>query len=251
MVFQAYIDESCDQQSRTFVMAGHIATTEQWAAFSKEWEGALPRWGVITRDAERGDDYYTAKWPLLNKTSDRRERINWFIAIIKSYLPITIWCSFNENDLRAAISDVAVVDKIIEWEKFEQPWFVGFHCLMSMFFSNKERLCKFLPLDETVDFFFDEHADKKKIRDTWDAYVANSPENHRKFMRAKPIFRNDRDVVALQAADLMAGWTREWINRGKPQDDLPEQCQPDMAKRMRISFEFNRDALAQGLTKIL
>ena len=40
---QAFVDESYDDDSGVFVMAGCISTAEAWVQFSKEWEEMLPQ----------------------------------------------------------------------------------------------------------------------------------------------------------------------------------------------------------------
>jgi hypothetical protein len=44
MVLQAHVDDSGNEpQSRVFVVAGFLASSVQWAAFSDEWEKTIHR----------------------------------------------------------------------------------------------------------------------------------------------------------------------------------------------------------------
>ena len=42
VILQAFIDDSHDSYSGTYVLAGYVASVEQWAAFSADWAKLLP-----------------------------------------------------------------------------------------------------------------------------------------------------------------------------------------------------------------
>jgi hypothetical protein len=48
MVLQAFIDESYSNDG-TYVLAGYIASVEEWASFSREWQELLP-YGTLDKD---------------------------------------------------------------------------------------------------------------------------------------------------------------------------------------------------------
>ena len=89
---------------------------------------------------------------------------------------------------------------------------------MDMFHVNRERLTKYLPLSEKVDFYFDDQiGEKKSIIASWDDYVRTRLPEHKQFYGATPRFEDDRDFLPLQAADLWAWWVRKWEEEGTPE----------------------------------
>jgi hypothetical protein len=78
---------------------------------------------------------------------------------------------------------------------------------------------------QPIDFIFDSQPDQMlRVLAAWELFVANSPETLRPFLRTRPIFRDDKTVLPLQAADLHAWWMRRSLDtylRDKPELEPP------------------------------
>jgi hypothetical protein len=95
--------------------------------------------------------------------------------------------------------------------KFENPYYFMFRGLMDDFHRYaRQQLKDIIPLDETVDFIFDDRSEKSYILAGWDEYVSELPEEEKQWYGATPRFENDQRFLPLQAADLWAWWVREW-----------------------------------------
>lgn len=208
MVLQAFIDDSRGEDG-TFVLAGHIATAENWVLFSKEWEELLP-YGVRNKDGN-----YHFKMAQMAANPERMARVSAFFRIIEKYIMLSISCKIQVNDLPRARSRLHVPNLAIDYGDMVNPYLVAFRALLDMFHNNKEKMVEFLPLDQAVDFIFDEQAEKKIILSAWDSYLAGRPRESRKHFGATPIFRDDTKCLPLQAADLWAWWAREWYENDR------------------------------------
>jgi Protein of unknown function (DUF3800) len=90
------------------------------------------------------------------------------------------------------------------------PPAVGFRGLVDGFHLERERIQSEIPLNETVDFIFDDQTEKSFIMSAWNEYLAARPDDIRDYYGATPRFENDQKFLPLQAADLWAWWVRRW-----------------------------------------
>jgi hypothetical protein len=213
---QAFMDESVDDDG-TFVIAGHIADVQAWAAFSAEWERMLPS-GALDKD-----DNFHFKMSQMAQSPERMSRVPGFYRIIEKHALHSISCRINERELARAIDRVHVPNTNINWGNWRSPYVAGFRALMDHFHYKRDGIARAadgLPADATIDFYFDERSDKGKIRDMWDEYLANREPRIRDRFGNEPRFENDKKFLPLQAADLWAWWVRKWSADGNPVDKL-------------------------------
>src|SRR5208282_4352305 len=72
-----------------YVLAGHIATAEDWAKFSREWEAMLP-YGIR---AKNGGFHF--KMSEMTSSPERMERVGAFYRIIDSHDLIPLSCKIS------------------------------------------------------------------------------------------------------------------------------------------------------------
>ena len=170
VVLQAFTDESYDQGG-IFALGGYIASAEAWAEFAKEWEDLLPRFGVLDKDGE-----YHFKMREMATTAERLERVPAFYRVIEKYAITAFSCSLYMSELQSARERIYVPGLKINYAGFwGSPYKIAFKALLDTFHGYREEFPQIIPLDEKVDFYFDNHSEKGGIRAAWDEYMANGP----------------------------------------------------------------------------
>jgi hypothetical protein len=205
MVLQAFIDDSATPGGM-FVLAGHVATAEVWAKFSKDWEEML-RYGVLDKYGS-----YHFKMSEIAANSERMSRVEAFYRIIEQHNLTAISCAVDVRILKKAISRLWALYNRIDWGPFDDPFFFTFRALIDCVHSHREKFI-YLP-DEKIDFIFDDQSQKKTVLSAWDLFVAGREDAARNRFGATPRFENDKEFLPLQAADLWAWWIREWHEQG-------------------------------------
>lgn len=210
MIFEAFIDESIGSDG-TFVLAGHIASPEAWAAFSAEWRKMLSL-GVLT---DHGD--YHFKMSEMAAFEGRMERVSGFFRIIEKHVVHSISCRINTHELMRASQRIYVMGTSINWGPVLNPYFAAFRVLMDHFHARRADMLTDERLELSaakIDFYFDERSDKKLVRRIWDDYIEMRPPDIRALYGNEPRFENDREFLPLQGADFWAWWIRRWCEEG-------------------------------------
>ena len=84
MIWQAYIDDSW-KPNGTFVLAGYIATAENWAHFAKEWDALLPSGGTLAKSGR-----YHFKMAEMATNPTRMERVPAFYWVIENHVQVAL-----------------------------------------------------------------------------------------------------------------------------------------------------------------
>lgn len=203
MVLQAYIDESVDPDG-TFVLAGYVASAEQWAAFSAAWEALLPHCPLSRRGNRR------FKMVEMAQTSERMAWVPVFRDVIHDHVQMSISCIVNRHIIDRAISRVSVDNVVIDSRKFRHPYYIAYRGLMDNFHSLRITNPDMVPLGEVVDFYFDDASEKKIVLAAWDDYMTGRVPTQRDMYGRTPRFEDDEQFLPLQAADFWAWWLRKW-----------------------------------------
>jgi hypothetical protein len=249
MVFQAFIDDSATQNG-VFVLAGHVASKDVWAKFSKDWEEILP-YGLLDKNGR-----YYFKMSEMAQTKERMERVGAFYKIIDNHDLLAISCKIDIADLKNAISRLWTIGQSIDWGPYDDPFFFSFRALVDSVHAQRQQM-PWLP-EEKIDFIFDDQSQKRLILKSWEKYVATRDENIREWFGATPRFEDDREFLPLQAADLWAWWVREWHERGKPMSvdengskmilgRISSQAIALNRRNGSIIIEYNEDQIVENL----
>jgi hypothetical protein len=249
--FQAFIDDSVTGPSpdREFVLAGHIAPAEAWAKFAKEWEELLPS-GTI---AENGNFHF--KMSEMGQTPERMERVPPFYWLIENHVTMSVSCRMNLTDFQKARERVRSMalgfGLVIDFVRWNNPYYVVFRGLIDVFHLERELIKSEIPLDEQVDFIFDDQSEKSFILAAWDEYLAAREDDIRDYYGATPRFENDQKFLPLQAADLWAWWVRRWYEEDAAQ--VPDKMRAfDFGKwrgkrRPVLAFSYSEERLVETL----
>ena len=218
MNFSAYVDES--ESKEEFVLGGHIATAEAWAAFSKDWEEMLPY-------AVRNDGgSFRFKMSEMAINSERLMRVPAFSNIIDKHVLLSISCRLNLRDFARA-HEIAIsslqrdLHLIVDFNMWKNPYFYCLRVLVDNMALNRDKYKSIIPLDEEIDYYFDERSEKKLISDAWDETIERADENQKRYFGSAPRFENDCEFLPLQAADFWSWWVREWYEEDN--SDVPDK----------------------------
>jgi hypothetical protein len=205
MALQGYFDDSASKVGkRPFVLAGFVSSVEQWGAFSSAWKEKLkqePRLAYFKMSeamAFRGQ--FSRGWtPAL-----RDQRIFELAEIILAFAQVSVQSAIWASDFDDVIMGIhPAVDK---------PYFL---CLYQLIFSIYTYQIEHS--DVECEIIFDTQSDlAPRAFQEWKKAqeVAPTPER-RELMNSMPVFRDDKTVLPLQAADMYAWLIRHNYEQGE------------------------------------
>jgi hypothetical protein len=197
-MLQAYIDGSGTGDPERLVLAGYVAPAENWARFSDDWQGLLSMRRLPL-------EYFKMKDMTVSEI--RREHCEYFYRAIERHVTMALICVVSTSDLRRVIGS-------IDWAKYpnldpkglDNPYPFAVNALVNVFAQNQAEAS----LTEPVDFIFDNEAEKGLIVEAWEHMRLTTSQYVRRFMGNTPVYRDDKRVLPLQAADLLAWWANKW-----------------------------------------
>jgi hypothetical protein len=246
LVLQAYIDDS-EGTDGSYVLAGHIASVEQWATFSREWGRLLP-WAKLGRNNVR-----RYKFNEMMGNPQDRERSAAFYRVIEDNVLLSISYCLNRHDIRRARNRIYSPNGLISWEGLGNDYLVAFRGLLDSFNANRHQLGAAL-LTEPVDFIFDEQREKGMIFALWDDYMQKRSPEDRALYGTTPRFESDEKFLPLQAADLWAGMNRAWRQQGEVSEriadlDFGAWQSKKRDTHGRMAIELSEDDIVENLLR--
>jgi Protein of unknown function (DUF3800) len=219
MLLQGYFDDSGTHEGKNAdcacVLAGFISTVDKWKIFSTAWASKLDEYPGLAyfrmSEAMSLRGQFAGGWtPEL-----RDQRIFELAEIIKTHALIRVDCTMNRgwyNSLIRSIPD--------EWD---DPYYLLFTQLL---FAVQEHQMQHDNVD--CDLIFDIQGNiGPNILSRWEQIQEYEPnETRRKLMDNRPTFRDDRQFLPLQAADMYA-----WLLRDHLSHLIKEQKHPRLPKK--------------------
>lgn len=199
-MLQAHIDESI-ADGKVLALAGYVAPAETWADFSDEWQKLL--------DMSPRMEFF--KMSQMAQSDEGMERSSWFYYHgIEPFVSAAVSCVIHIDELKSAVQTFPWPQRIQEVERLENPYYFGFKAIMNHLAQDR----KILRLNEPIDFVFDERSEKTPILRAWDALKESAVSRLPEFLGDDPVFKDEKKVLPLQAADLYAWWIRNWEEKG-------------------------------------
>jgi hypothetical protein len=241
MVYQAYFDESGSSDSEVYCIAGWIATPEVWQEVSSQWQtmlGEHPRlsfWHTKEALSLRGEFKDKENWNRVNRDARVAKALQ--IATtndILGYASVIL-----ANDYREVLGQL---DKKLGWHFYR--------ILASTLISD---LAKYLVEKNRARRFeatFDENqAHSAAMTDGWKEFVDSAPIEIRHLLPHEPLFADDKTVIPLQIADLLAWHLRRSIaaDQSGKVDGLPWPSSDDQRTKLVI-LHHNKTSLRSILT---
>jgi hypothetical protein len=203
----AFIDDSgSGGDSPYYILAGYSAPETAWAAFWPDWQTALD----IAPKLEyfKMSEAESLKGQFLGFSAERRtQRVNQFIDVIQAH---------DLQEASTAVSAEAYRDIFypVMHKSHASPYYLAFIGMVSALAG----INRYSGSAESTDFIFDEQEgmENRALR-MYIAVKKHFPE--RQFGRVA--FRSDRQMIALQAADLVAWQIRRF--RSTPGEPLRDE----------------------------
>jgi hypothetical protein len=189
-----FVDESGGQGARKILLlSACIQTYPVWSAFSDDWDKVLRESLAITafhvREA-RGKIKEFAKW----KEIDVDRKIIALTEVIVRHQPQIVTCWMSERDYAETVRANSPPD-------LHHAYFACF-CAIVIKVAQYQA---YLGITTPADFIFDKHGEIGDEALLWHfAMKESQPDEIRTIMGSSPVFRDDKEVLPLQAADLVA-----------------------------------------------
>lgn len=210
MTWQVYSDES--EKDGLFVLAGYLASSDKWAAFSEEWQPLARRFGRVGADGR-----YSFHMTEQRSDAMLMEYLPAFYRVIENHVTSGFAIALRTSDFHAAMSRIEVKDVSGRRSKPEgailsNPYAFCFSCFVEIQ-SKRAHLgtLENVAPGAKIEFIFDERSEKKKIIEDWHYSMEHNRYADR--FGPPPIFKDDRDATPLQAADLIAWWVRSEVSK--------------------------------------
>ena len=194
MFLQGFVDDSSAQTGeREFCLAGFMATAPQWNAFVDHWDDVLREPPYISyfhaADAQSRKEEFEG-WT----KPDRDKKVMQLAQVIEQHPLLSFDCRLSQQSFEAILLPASPYD-------LRSPYFILFFGVM----VTAARQLNLLNIDVPIDFIFDEQGDVGPDADLWYGPIkAMQPPHLGRLLGARPIFRSDKVMIPLQAADCLA-----------------------------------------------
>jgi hypothetical protein len=226
MVLQAYIDDSGGtelNQHPYFVLGGFVSSVERWAEFSSDWQAVLdmePRleYFKMSHAGSLNEQFSPARgWdrPM------RDARLAKFVEVARSY---PIYRTSVAVDKALFSEHIAGLDLPNPRPTAKDPYYLAFHNLVTGLPLLQAGNIKSVPKDGKIDFIFDYQC-KTGIRASaaWEDVKTNvlprlkmdGVPDVMPFLGSPPIFRDEKEFLPLQAADLYVWHVRRHLRNNR------------------------------------
>jgi hypothetical protein len=231
LMLQAYLDGSQHDNPPIYVLAGYLAPADQWAAFSNRWQEIL--------DLSPSIPYFRMT-EIRHRLRDKAdERIALCREAIEDFIPGGFSIGLRPDAIRRIWGPK---------DKFaSHPIYCAFSILIPMIALQLEKF-GWSPLERIELYLDDEKSEKGRIWRAWDyarEHARVESPALKDLLSHVPNFRNDKELLPLQAADLHAWWIRKrYLEKitGAPETPFPGTTKNNV-QYMRV--EVTEDQLRQ------
>lgn len=194
VMLQAFIDDSAsDTGDQRLFLAGYVNTADQWIAFSNAWEEALKEHPAI--EYFKMSEAHSLKGQFERwQEKDRDAKVSRLAKVIRDFDVLSIQVSVSRTDYNRIIRPVAP-------HGLGNAYFTLFYGVIITLTRTHQQMGITMP----VDFIFDEQGGMGQQTALFYDYVKSQqiPELQG-LLGVQPIFRDDKKVMPLQAADMLA-----------------------------------------------
>ena len=200
-MLKAYIDDSHmgDRSAPIYILGGWVAPVQTWLQFSNDWDAVLrmsPRIRYFKFDDAMGLD---GEFRGMSESS-RNEKMRLLVNVIAEH-NLTGIASIIPRYIFEGLFGSKHDEGVLK-----NPYTMAFYGLI----SRLTRYCAAVGIQDKVEFVFDYQpgGQMEKVLQGWDEFLKSGAiGSGAKFLTEHPpTFQSDKDIVALQAADLHAGW---------------------------------------------
>lgn len=195
VVLQAYFDDSRKQLGRPqLFLAGFVNTADHWLEFSNEWSDVLRSSPSIDYFKSTEAQHMRGQFKGWGRL-DRDLKVMALAGIISRFKHWSFHVSIDVIDFKSAVDRNGV-----PWGFRNEYWLAFEAILIKVSQRHKE-----LGIDGPVDFIFDnQNQIHRSAASLYECIVEAQQEDIKHLFGAPPVFRDDKEVEALQAADMLA-----------------------------------------------
>ena len=193
VMLQAYVDDSiASTGDRKLLLAAYVLTADQWIEFYDAWDAALHEPPAI--------DYFkmaeaNGRGGCFRKFSEaqRNKKVFRMAQVVKQFAPHGLHVKVSTKEFNELLKPY------VPWP-VKTPYYILSHSMI----YGLARLHDQMGLKMKCDVIFDDHPGlAAKILPAFDLYGLG-PESWRQWISGPPSFKDDKEVLPLQAADLLA-----------------------------------------------
>lgn len=205
-MLRAYIDDSISSASeRRLVLAALIQSDATWATFAADWCRALAAPPAIAylkmAEAQNRRDQFKGF-----SEKERNRKLHALADVVARHAPWGFHASVSTRDYRELIEPVAPYP-------MRTPYFLLFYAIV----FGIARMHEALAVNEPCSFVFDNYSGlDKKTLPVLNDMIATSGGNWGGRISGRVQFADDKEEVAIQAADMLA-----WLIRRQGDGPLP------------------------------
>lgn len=240
-VLQAFVDDSAtdDGEQRLF-LAGYIHTADKWILFSDAWKEALQLnppieyFKMSEANSLKGQFW---GWSV----PDKDAKILALARVIRHFKPVSIHCSISRRDVKALMKGKVPYG-------FADPYGYVFSGIMLPLARQQLKHSNRVP----IDFIFDNQEGIGEEAKFWYKQIRDTqPTAVKKLLSVEPLFRNDRDVLPLQAADMLAWHIRRHAERADPKEWFVPDYMATDGQHIALDYDLPMiQRLADNMSKV-
>lgn len=197
MTLRFFIDDSGKDDPPVFVLGGAAFDLDRLEAFETDWKAvlaappAIPFFKMKDANARRG--------AFKGMTAvDRDAKVAALGAVLRDHAVATLSVIVRHDDYRGIYEG-----RMMRW--MDRPYQMMFHLVI----ATAYKLCKEQTLADMAEFVFDRQLDHETaLRESFPALKRGMVAEMTAFLAADPRHADDKDEVALQAADMVAWHVR-------------------------------------------
>jgi len=194
---QAFTDDSASETGDKYlVLAGYLASAENWASFADSWDRQLHAYPSIDYFKMSEANFLSGEFRGWTKQA-RDEKLEAMAAVIAYFDPVSFSISISRARFASLVAPLS--------PRGINPHFTctfGFVSMVARYLAEQN-------VGTPVDFIFDEQDGVSADIALFFEYMKRGvPAPARRLIGGSPIFRNDRLFLPLQAADMLAWHVR-------------------------------------------
>ncbi|MGF1631284.1 MAG: DUF3800 domain-containing protein [Kiloniellaceae bacterium] len=212
---QAFIDDSASETgNHRLVMAGYLNTTSKWALFADAWDEELRAAPAV--EYLKMSEANSLRGQFRGWNDDTRdEKLRGFVRVARHFRPISFEVSISRHSYYELVRPAS--------PRGISPHFV---CTFGVVTAVTRYLTS-IGAKTPVDFIFDEQLGvSADIALFFDYMKMSLPRSARTLINGNPIFRDDKKMLPLQAADMLAWHLRR-------EQELGDAGRLPMAEKLR------------------
>jgi hypothetical protein len=211
---QAVVDDSGKGVKPVFVLAGFVLSAYKWSIVADFWQGILDAPPKISYFKMQEAATFTGPFKQFS-TQERDKKVAALVKLITDYRPLAI-----KDIMPHEAYERVFKGKIAK--SLDYPYFLPYHEIMGTLWRYQYNH-DWHP-EEKADFIFDEQGKESDlIQRIWRFTASDVPVAVKKFVGNRPLHRDEKTFLPLQAADLFAWHVRrsyEEKSRGKEYNDF-------------------------------